>query len=492
MIHSLYARLALTLTLALGLVGLIYAVFMFTTVQKNTQYAEQLLNQNLAKTLVAERNLVHENELDKQALKSLFMAYMTVNPSIEIYLLDLDGNILSYSADPGQVQRKKVSLKPIQTFLHKNAMFPVLGDDPRALDRQKVFSVTPIPMTDNPSGYLYVILRGEQYDAVEQLARDKELLHLGAWVVGFALLIGLIVGLLVFYPITRRLRALSKQVDTFRQSDFKAEPVFYVGTQKDELEQLENNVALMSKQIVQQLKQISEQDSKRRDLFASLSHDLRTPLAALHGYLETLEIKADSLDDTQRVEYTARAIKFSHRLKDLIDELFEMAKLDTLDSAPHIEAFALPELVQDMLQQYEAGAQHRGVSLVMKGDTHMPLVQADIALIQRVFENLLGNALRYVKKGDVIAVSLEKHDMYVKVELADTGCGIQEDILPHIFDPLYQGNNTHRGDEHSGLGLAIVKRILELHQSHIQVQSTLNHGTRFTFRLFYTGEHNHA
>ncbi|WP_038248132.1 sensor histidine kinase [Ghiorsea bivora] len=492
MIHTLYARLALTLTLALGLVGLIYGVFMFTTVQKNTQYAEQLLNRNLAKTLVNERNLVHENTLDKQALKDMFMAYMTVNPSIEIYLLDLQGKVLSYSADPGQVKRDHVSLQPIRAFLQKNASFPLLGDDPRSLDRQKVFSVTPIPMTDNPSGYLYVILRGEQYDAVEQLARDKELLYLGAWVVSIALFVSLVVGLLVFYPITRRLRKLSQQVDAFRQSEFRTLPDFQASEGKDELSQLERNVAEMAKQTVQQFEQISKQDVKRRDLFASLSHDLRTPLAALHGYLETLEMKADSLDEQQRHAYTERAIKFSDRLKHLIDELFEMAKLDTLDSAPQIEPFALPELVQDMLQQYEAGAQHRGVSLVMKGDTHMPLVQADIALIQRVFENLLGNALRYVKKGDVITVSLEKHDMYVKVELADTGCGIQEDILPHIFDPLYQGNNTHRGDEHSGLGLAIVKRILELHQSHIQVQSTLNHGTRFTFRLFYTGEHNHA
>jgi len=228
MIHTLYARLAVTLTLALGLVGFIYGVFMFTTVQKNTQYAEQLLNRDLAKTLVNERNLVHENTLDKQALKDMFMAYMTVNPSIEIYLLDLGGKILSYSADPGQVKREYVSLKPIYAFLHQSATFPLLGDDPRSLERQKVFSVTPIPMTDKPSGYLYVILRGEQYDNVEQFARDKELLYLGAWVVGIALLIGLVVGLLVFYPITRRLRKLSKQVDIFRQNDFKILPDFQV------------------------------------------------------------------------------------------------------------------------------------------------------------------------------------------------------------------------------------------------------------------------
>jgi len=483
MIHTLYARLALTLTLALGLVGLIYGVFMFTTVQKNTQYAEQILNRDLAKVLVNERNLVHENELNKEELQDMFMDYMSVNPSIEIYLLSLDGEILSYSADPWQVKRTHVSLEPIQSFLGENATFPVLGDDPRSLEKQKVFSVTSIPMTDHPSGYLYVILRGEQYDQVEQLARDKELLYLGAWVVGFALFVSLIVGLLVFYPITRRLRSLSKQVDAFRQSEFKTLPEFRVSDGKDELSQLEKNVALMAKQTVQQFEHISAQDSQRRDLFASLSHDLRTPLAALHGYLETLEIKADSLDEAQRNAYTGRAIKFSNRLKDLIDELFEMAKLDTLDTAPHIEPFALPEFVQDMLQQYESSAQNISVSLKMEGDTSMPLVNADIALIQRVFENLIGNALHHVQQGDTITVQLNKQDDYVEVQVRDTGCGIAEEALSKIFDPLYQVNNAHRGDEHSGLGLAIVRRIIELHQSSIHVSSTLGEGTTFTFRL---------
>jgi len=483
--HTLYARLALTLALALGLVGLIYGVFMFTTVQKNTQYSEQLLNRDLAKTLVAERNLVHENELNKEEMQDMFMDYMSVNPSIEIYLLDLNGKILSYSADPWQVKREYVSLQPIQSFLSESKMFPILGDDPRSQDRQKVFSVTPIPMTNHPSGYLYVILRGEQYDAVQQLAHDKELLYLGAWVVGIALLIALLVGLLVFYPITRRLRKLSKQVDTFRQSEFKTLPRFTTKQGEDELSQLENNVALMSKQIVQQFQQISEQDSKRRDLFASLSHDLRTPLAALHGYLETLDIKADSLDEAQRSEYTSRAIKFSHRLKDLIDELFEMAKLDTLDTAPHIEAFSLPELVQDIVQQFEGQARQQGISLHMQGDTDIRFVQADIALIQRVFENLIGNALRHVQQGDSITVSLKADSKQVEVSISDTGCGIEEQALSHIFDPLYQVNNAHRGGEHSGLGLAIVKRILELHQSSISVSSQINQGTTFTFKLLF-------
>ncbi|MDQ7058794.1 MAG: ATP-binding protein [Ghiorsea sp.] len=185
----------------------------------------------------------------------------------------------------------------------------------------------------------------------------------------------------------------------------------------------------------------------------------------------------------QRNEYTARAIKFSHRLKDLIDELFEMAKLDTLDSAPHTEAFALPELVQDVLQQFDANAQKQGIHLLMEGDRHLAFVQADIALIQRVLENLVGNALRHVQAGDSVTVHLSANEDTIEIAVSDTGCGIEEDALAYIFDPLYQVDNKHRSGEHSGLGLAIVKRILQLHGSEISVSSKLDQGTIFTFKL---------
>jgi len=481
--QSLYARLVLMLALILALVGLAYGLFMFTSIQQNRQYTEQTLNRNLARALVAERNLVHENSLDQQALKNMFQAYMDVNPSIEIYLIDLHGKILSYSADPGKVQRTHVSLEPVHTFLKENAMFPILGDDPRSRHQQKVFSVTPIPSAKHTNGYLYVILRGEQYDQIEQLARDKQLLRLGGWVVGVALLLSLLIGLFVFYPVTRRLRVLSAQVDRFRQDAFKIPPHIQPSSSTDELSQLENNIVLMSDQITYQFEQVSAQDKQRRELFASLSHDLRTPLATLHGYLETLKIKSEDLDAITRDAYVERAIQFSNRLKRLVDELFEMAKLDRCQAMPNREPFALPELVQDILQQFEDAARSGGIQLYMKGDTDLPFVDGDIGLIQRVFENLVSNALRHVQRDGHITITLHKVDHAIEVTVQDSGCGIDADALDYIFDPLYQVNNAHRVGEHAGLGLAIVRRILELHGQQIQVESTPGEGTRFIFSL---------
>jgi len=224
------------------------------------------------------------------------------------------------------------------------------------------------------------------------LARDKQLLHLGAWVLGVALCVSLLVGILVFYPLTRRLRHLSAEVEKFREHDFKTFTEISVAPVQDELSQLEANITLMSAQIVRQLSRISTQARRRRDLFSRLSHDLRTPLA-------TLQLKAAELSAGKRDAYLARALQFSVRLKDLVDELFEMAKLDTFQTVPVTKAFSLPELVQDVLQQFEATAQQAEVKLQMTGETALPFVDGDISLMQRVFENMIAMPCAMSRRG---------------------------------------------------------------------------------------------
>ncbi len=167
MVKTLYTRLAVGLFLLLLAVGLLYTFISLYSLREYNASVNQELHRDLAKNLVADRNLVSEGQLDRSALKELFALYMTINPSIEIYLLDLDGTILSYSADPAKIKRKQVSLDPIQRLMDDMSRYPVLGDDPRSHDRQKVFSVTPVPSADNPEGYLYVVLRGEEYDAAD-------------------------------------------------------------------------------------------------------------------------------------------------------------------------------------------------------------------------------------------------------------------------------------------------------------------------------------
>ena len=406
---------------------------------------------------------------------------MVINPSIEIYLLDRAGRILSYSADPGQVKRQRVSLEPIRRFLTEDDRYPVLGDDPRNHSRRKAFSVMSVPQ-----GYLYVILRGEQFDSLESMIREGHVLRLSALTLAASLGFALLLGLVLFRILTRRLYRLTALVSAFHDSDFTLPARYEPATSNakgDEFDALGRAFEQMARRLGAQLAELERTDASRRELVANVSHDLRTPLASLHGYLETLQMKDSDLLPSERAAYLATALRHSDRLRRLVEELFELATLDAHEVEPNYESFSLPELVQDAVQKFALEAQEHEVSLSVQSAGEAMFVRADIGLIERVLQNFLGNALDHTPPGGQVEVRLRREGAEIVLAVADTGRGIQAQDLSHIFERFYRADDLHRGGVHAGLGLAIARRIVELHGSVIAVASEVGAGTTFEFGL---------
>lgn len=484
---TLYARLALGLVLLLIAIGLVYGLISSSATRHHLQQVNQQLNRDLARNLVADRNLVAQGRVNDEALKGLFHQYMVINPSIEIYLLGPNGEILAYSADPGKVKRRHVDMAPIRAFLNGED-YPLLGDDPRAHDRRKVFSVTPIPSAKDPEGYLYVVLRGEQFDSAANMIRDSYLLRLSAWSVAASLGFGLLAGLLLFHLLTRRLRRLTTSMDGFRSGNFSSYQPYaeHPPAKPDEIDRLGITFDDMAGRISAQLGKLQQNDSLRRELVAHVSHDLRTPLASLQGYLESLQLKEAKISATERAEYIDIALRHSKRLTRLVSELFELAQLDARETQPQFEPLAAADLVMDVVQKNRLQAEQRGIHLNIGPMAELPLVSADIAMTERVLENLTHNAINHTPAGGDITLSLQQQQDFVIIQVQDSGSGIATGDLPHIFEPFYQANNRHRGnrpDRGAGLGLAISRRIVELHHSELQVSSQPGHGTCFSFSL---------
>jgi signal transduction histidine kinase len=204
----------------------------------------------------------------------------------------------------------------------------------------------------------------------------------------------------------------------------------------------------------------------------------------MQGYIETLLIKNDKLDDATRLEYLQVARKHAVRLGTLIQDLFELAKLDSSRLTPEFESFSLTELIQDVVQEFELDAKSRDISLHLEHPGSAVIVFADISLIQRVLENLVSNALRFTPAGGAITITAQPSVDKIDVSVSDTGPGIKDEDLPKIFDRFFHAKNPQDENTTStGLGLAIAKRILELHGSQISVSSRLSEGTRFDFDL---------
>lgn len=488
MLKSLYGKIVIVLLAMFICIGLLDVIQTLYTTKLYLQEVNQRLHRSLSEYLAANNEYINEGQADIQALKDTFEELMHINPSIELYLLDLQGEILAFSAPEGRVKRTRVNLEPVEDFLESGANLPILGDDPRDPERKKVFSVAPIPSEGAPEGYLYIILGGEQYDSVTQRLEQSYILRLSTWIALVGLFFIFVLGLFLFNLITRRLRRLSTTLDTYKQSDFQ-KPIALPGNWKtasgDEIDRLGHIASQMSDRISHHLSTIKRMDAYRREMVSMVSHDLRNPLTSLQGYLETLLMKEKELSPEKRRSYIETSLKQSHRLGNLVSELFELAKLDSPDIKINAEPFNLGDLVQDIIQKYALTAESRNVTIEASLPDPLPLVYGDIALIERAIQNLIDNALSFSRPHGTIELIANLGENSLTLNVKDNGYGIRQEDIPFIFDRFYQGQSEHRDedDDSTGLGLAITKRILELHNSLIKVQSEPDKGSVFSFDL---------
>lgn len=488
MLRSLYSKLASVMLILFTIVGILMVTIVIYATDMYRQEVSQKLNGDLAQNLVKEKLLIKDNKINHDALEHIFHMLMVINPSIELYLLDPNGTILDYSAAPGKVKRERVSLDPIKTWLSKDMTIPLQGDDPRHLSRKKVFSAARIRQNAKLEGYLYVILGGEDYDTIAQKIHGSFILKMSSWMIIAGLFFAGVTALIVFSLLTRRLKKLAVGIDAFKSGkslasvDLPREKV--PASLGDEVDHLSHTFREMAGRIEEQIERLQKSDLMRRELVANVSHDLRTPLATLTAYIETMQLKEADLSVDERQKYLKVAHKHCDRLSSLVDDLFELARLDAKETKLNLEPFSIAELVQDVVQNYELTAKEKNIALTSNIGQELSFVMGDIGLVERVLENLIMNAIRHTPKGGTISIMLSPSDECMNVQVLDTGVGIPEEALPHIFDRFYKINGSETPPaSFAGLGLAIAKRIMDLHGTSIEVESELNSGTCFTFRF---------
>ena len=306
------------------------------------------------------------------------------------------------------------------------------------------------------------------------------------WAMVVVAALGLLACLVAFHWITQPLRELTSDVNRFEEDNsivierlvrLPSEPL----NGRDEIATLRQAFAQMTHRIAEQWRELTAQDQQRRELVANISHDLRTPLTSLHGYLETLRIKADVLSEADRRRYLDVALGQSQKVGRLAQELFELARLEYGGVKPDKEPFSLSDLVQDVFQKFELAAEARRQRLVPDIAPNLPVVSADFGMIERVMTNLLDNAIRHTPVGGEIQVKLCRDGDEVVVQVSDSGPGIPEVLQNNLFArPSFRNGER---DSAGGLGLVIVRRILQLHGSDIRLVPRADRGAVFQFQL---------
>jgi signal transduction histidine kinase len=484
------SRLSLTAKISLVFSALLLAstgVGAWLQVRANTlheQVLAQRLSKDLAENIAGSAELMDEHGLRPDAVRNLFGQLMSVNPSVEVYLLDAGGKILGHAAPAGRVLRETVDTAPIERLLAGTPL-PILGDDPRSDRGRKVFSAARLERDGHTWGYVYVILQGEARDQLAAAEATGGVLRTTLWAMAAVGLLGLLTGLIAFRGITRPLRSLTAamhEVDLDRHASgttpaAASEPA----AGRDEIAILRRAFDRMAARIADQWSALKKQDQERRELVANVSHDLRTPLTALHGFLETLAVKPD-LTEAERKRYLDIALAQSDKVGRLARELFELARLEHDATALDQEPFSLTDLVHDVLQEFTLLAAEKQQRLVADIPPDVPNVIASLPMIERVLTNLVDNALRHTPSGTEVKVALRSVGENVEVTVSDNGPGLPPEVRETLFRrPSMLSGERRRGN--GGLGLLIVHRILAVHGRSIELVRTGAQGTTFRFEL---------
>ncbi|UZR97250.1 sensor histidine kinase [Chondrinema litorale] len=475
--HSLFWRIAATLLLLLSFLGVSYVLITAYMARQYYQETTQRLNADVAQHLIEEVQPFVDGKVNKEALGLIMHSMMAVNPSIEVYLLDKKGEILSYVVMAKDVKLKNIDLEPVNQFIDADTKKLVMGQNPRKPDQNTIFSAARVEENGALQGYVYIILMSGEYEHVSGALWNSYLMRTSTSAFLITLVATLLIGLFIIWLLTRNLRKIVNVVSRFEQGDLHAR---IDENFKGEMALLSNTFNSMANTILQNIEDLKQVDVLRKELIANVSHDLRTPISVISGYIETLNMKQGNLSAEEQRKYMDTIMKSIEKLKRLVNDLFELSKLEARQVNPKKECFALEEVLSETYQKYQVLAVKKNIQLEIDYQS-APTVYADLSMIERVLQNLMDNAIKYTPEHGKVELKLRENSTEdIEIQIRNTGAGIPESELPNIFDRYYKGAH-HSGS--TGLGLAIVKNILDIHEAPIKVSSMINQYTDFSFSL---------
>lgn len=478
--NKLYIKIG---ALFLGVILTMGVIVLYLYISSADRYAQEMsqkINRGLAShTVDMVKPHLKNGVIDTSGLEDIFHSMMVINPSVELYALDTNGRILSYVAPHAVVQLDKVDLNPIKEFL-SDTQKVVSGDDPRNPETSNIFSAAPIYENGKHTGYIYIILASQRFASVAQSIGNSIILRFVFWGVLITMVLALITGLIAFWWLTRKVQVLSLAMKKFELGEMNTRVHF---TGKDELVQMSKSFNQMADKIQQNIMDLEKLDSFRKEMISNISHDLRTPVSSIQGYAETLVMKKESISKQEIIQYADIIVKSSESLEKLVNDLFELTKLENGQVPFNPEPVSIPDLMLDICNKNIILAKNKTIQIDTIVEPDIPLAMADVSLIDRAIQNIVDNAIKYSGNNENITVEITCVSGEIKISIADSGPGIDPEDIPFVFERYYKNNKVNKISDSTGLGLAIVKKIVDLHGSSIQVFNAEKGGAVFEFGL---------
>jgi signal transduction histidine kinase len=285
---------------------------------------------------------------------------------------------------------------------------------------------------------------------------------------------------LVFGPARRRLHQLETAAESLGAGNLEARAP---DTGEDEIARVARAFNRMAGDLAARDAALRTSDSLRRQMIADVSHELKTPLTSMRGYLETLRMPEVRLRADDRARYIDTIERETHRLERIVQDLLDLARLESGGGTLDMRVFATERVFGHVIARHELDARERSVELEAHVDASADQVVGDPDRLEQVIDNLVANALRHTPGGGAVQLGARADGTNVWITITDSGGGIAAEHLPHVFDRFYKVDSSRvAGSAGSGLGLSIAKAIVERHGGSIDVSSRPGR-TRFTIGL---------
>jgi signal transduction histidine kinase len=449
-------------------------LFMGITYLSTTAYHEastQLLNKDVAAHIARFTSPFEGKTVNPQKADSVFYNAMVISPSAEVYFLDTAGTVLAFHAPKEEIKNWRVPLSAIKKLIASNGEAFIKNKDPKDPSENKIFSAAEVKTGDGLIGYIYVILGSNKN--ISSILYSS---YVGSLLIKVFCVIIFLSLLLSFFYLNRIQKSFNQLVlvlHRFEEGDLDAR--FPVKLQ-DELAPITNAFNNMADLLVYNINRLKATETERKEFIATISHDLRTPLAIARGYAETslLKEKGKTGEPTKFIGLVLQKI---NQVEYLVTQLFELSKMEAVDFRPKKEPFIFSDLLQENITAYSSAISEKNISLVCETCDLSSWILADVGMMERVVQNMLVNAIKYTPQDGRIFIQLSSNKNELVMTIQNSGAPIDPEVIRWI-NAAPEGPALFAKPPQTGFGLLIIKKIVQLHQFSFQVAALAAQGNK--------------
>ncbi len=468
---TILKRFSILIVCVITLMGAVFIAITYFSTRTYHEAGTQLLNKEVAAHIAKFASPFEGGGVNKAKADSVFYNAMVISPSAEVYFLDTSGKVIAYHAAKKEILEWHVGLPAILRYISSGGEEYIKGTDPRNPSDERIFSASRVIEDGKLIGYIYVIFGSKESESLASVLFGRHGLNLG--ILAFITITGLSVIICLVYlrGIRKEYRQTIGILSHFERGDFHAR--FPVSGNR-ELKPVAHAFNKMADLLSSSINRLKMSEQERKTFIATISHDLRTPLAIARGYAETLILNnnANTTPDSQADEYSKLIHSKILLLENRVSQLFELSRMDAVEFNPRFEPFVPAEIVQEQVNSFQLIAQERSVQLGCSECVQHVWIRGDIGMFERVVQNLVDNAVKNTSAGGLVEASITAEENALLFRITNEGIPLSSALLAWINESAEAGSVTAERPARLGLGLMIVKRILQLHQSHLEVESS--------------------